>query len=212
MQALKDTGFNASTLDANLGKENPDKKIVITFDDGSESAFKNSLDPLVRHRLGAIQFVIAGLIGKHNEWDVAKGETSDRMMDKAQIRKWIAAGNQIGSHTITHPNLNRTPLAQAREEIFASKKLLEDAFGVPVRHFSYPSGKWNAQVQDLVTQAGYTSACGVEFGVNSSESSRFALRLVVPLSKAEFRAKAFHRLKRRFVASRRTGHPRITGT
>ena len=196
-------GYTSTTLDTvpNV-TDNRARQIVITFDDGAESVFKNALDILARHRFRALQFIVAGLIGKRNEWDIAKGESPDRMMDEAQIREWLAAGHEIGSHTSTHPNLKRVPLAQAREEIFGSKKKLEDTFGAPVRHFCYPSGKWNEPVRDLVAEAGYLTACAVEFGVNTSATPRFALRRVTPLSGIEWLKKARHRFGQRIFGSR----------
>ena len=96
-------------------------------------------------------------------------------MDAAQIREWLAAGHDIGSHTVTHPHLTHIPLAQAREEIFASKKSLEDLFGRPVKHFCYPYGDFNESIVDCVREAGYCTACGTEFGLATLESSPFRL-------------------------------------
>ena len=49
-------------------------------------------------------------------------------MDKAQIATWIEVGQEIGSHTLTHPRLTQGSVQQAREEIIGSKKKLEDTF------------------------------------------------------------------------------------
>ena len=200
LQLLTERGYSSVMLDAvRTVTDNRAGHVVITFDDGAASVFTNALDILARHRFRAIQFIVAGLIGKRNDWDIAKGEVPDLMMDESQIREWLAAGHEIGSHTSTHPNLKRVPLSQEREEIFGSKKKLEDTFGVPVRHFCYPSGKWNEPVRDLVAEAGYLSACTVEFGVNTAATPRFALRRVTPLSGLEFLKKVRHRLVRRLV-------------
>ena len=203
LRALSGRGYTGASLDAvRTVSDNRARQVVITFDDGSESVFKNALAILARHQFHAIQFIVAGLIGKQNDWDIAKGETPDRMMDEAQIREWLAAGHHIGSHTSTHPNLKRVPLSQAREEIFSSKKKLEDTFGIPVSHFCYPSGKWNEPVRDLVAEAGYLTACTVEFGVNTSATPPFALRRVTPLSGLEFLKKARHRIGQKIFGVR----------
>ena len=200
LRLLSERGYTGVTLEAvRTVTDNRARQVVITFDDGAASVFTNAMDILARHRFRAIQFIVAGLIGKRNDWDIAKGEAPDLMMDESQIREWLAAGHEIGSHTSTHPNLKRLPLAQAREEIFGSKKKLEDTFGIQVRHFCYPSGKWNDGVRDLVGEAGYLSACTVEFGVNTAATPRFGLRRVTPLSGLEFLKKVRHRLVRRLV-------------
>jgi peptidoglycan/xylan/chitin deacetylase (PgdA/CDA1 family) len=98
------------------------------------------------------------------------------MMDAAQVRDWLAARHDIGSHTLSHPYLTKLPPAQAREEITASRKKLEDLFGRPVTHFCYPYGDWNEAVRDLVQAAGYKTACTTDPGVNGPGDSPFLLK------------------------------------
>jgi peptidoglycan/xylan/chitin deacetylase (PgdA/CDA1 family) len=137
---------------------------------------RHGLEPLAATRFKAIQFIVADLLGGRNEWDVAVGEAPEPMMDAAQVREWLAAGHQIGSHTLSHPWLTRLPLAQAREEITASRKKLEDTFSVAIEHFCYPYGDWNPAVRDLVAAAGYRTACTTEPGMNTAGSDPFALK------------------------------------
>ena len=93
-----------------------------------------------------------------------------------QVLEWLAAGHQIGSHTLDHPYLTRIPLAAAREQIAASRKKLEDRFGVAIEHFCYPYGDWNPAVGDLVAAAGYRTASTTDPGANRPSDSRFALK------------------------------------
>lgn len=118
-------------------------------------------------------------------------------MGVAEVRDWLAAGYEIGSHGLTHRNLAKLALPEAREEIFSSKKRLEDLFGIPIRHFSYPSGRYTPQIRDLVSEAGYQTACTVEFGVNLPSVNRFELRRIFPLSRGEMLGKVIHRLLRK---------------
>ena len=99
-------------------------------------------------------------------------------MDAAQVSEWLAAGHEIGSHTLKHPWLTRLPAREAREEIVASKKKLEDLFGLTVEHFCYPYGDWNETVRDMVIEAGYQSACTTEFGINTPNTSPFAFKRI----------------------------------
>ena len=80
-------------------------------------------------------------------------------MNVAQVKEWLAAGHEIGAHTLTHPRLTQVPPARAREEIRASKRKLEDTFGLPIRHFCYPFGDHDDRVVELVREAGYATAC-----------------------------------------------------
>ena len=178
---LRNEGFNSSDLDfasvvSPLSGET--RPVVITFDDGFQSVLEHGLAPLREYQFQAIQFIVADRIGERNEWDLDAGEIAEPLMDQQQIREWLAAGHQIGSHSLTHPFMTRISPERAREEITASKKKLEDLFGMEVRHFCYPYGDWNPAVRDLVQSAGYQTACTTEFGVNTPGDSPFSLKRI----------------------------------
>ena len=155
---------------------NEAKQIVLTFDDGFRNVWEHALPVLRAQQCRAIQFLVADRLGQTNDWDAAVGEVPAPLMDRSQVCDWLAAGNWIGSHTLSHPYLTRLALAGAREEIAASKQRLEDEFGVAVEHFCYPYGDWNERVRDLVMAAGYRSACTTRGGINTPETHRFELQ------------------------------------
>src|SRR2546426_12427935 len=145
---LRRAGFTSAGLsEMPIVQHNGMFKAVITFDDGCCNAFENSLEPLARHGYRAMQFLVADFLGRKNEWDIVKGDSPEKLMDEQQVRDWLAAGHEIGSHSSTHPNLRHISAAQAREEISGSKKSLEDRFGIAVQHFCYPYGSWNESVR-----------------------------------------------------------------
>ena len=45
---------------------------------------------------------------------------------------------QIGSHSMSHPQLHCLPAPQVEEEIQRSKNVIQDKLGVAVRSFAYP--------------------------------------------------------------------------
>jgi peptidoglycan/xylan/chitin deacetylase (PgdA/CDA1 family) len=174
---LKQAGFASTTLtQATQAAANPGRNMVITFDDGFQNVLEFGLAPLADHGFRAVQFLVAGALGGRNEWDLAQGEAPASLMDAAQVRDWLAAGHEIGSHSLTHPWLTRLPVPAAREEIAASRKQLEDLFGVPIAHFCYPYGDWNEKVRNLVEAAGYKTACTTQPGVNTPADSLFTLK------------------------------------
>jgi len=154
-------------------------RIALTFDDGFQSVTEHALAPLAENGFQATVFLVAKLLGRTNEWDGALGVAQQSLMDHAEIAGWLAAGNTIGSHTLTHPHLTRIPLAEAREQISASKKMLEDLFGVAVEDFCYPYGEENQAVRDLAAEAGYRTACTTAFDMNTPGVSPFALRRII---------------------------------
>jgi peptidoglycan/xylan/chitin deacetylase (PgdA/CDA1 family) len=175
MAELKAEGFETTALRTS---EVPSKGFVVTFDDGFSDVFENALPVLREHSFRSIQFLVADLLGKTSEWQKGSGELPGILMDKTQVKDWLASGQEIGSHTLTHPRLTQISPLQAREEIFASKKKLEDAFGKAIEHFCYPYGDWNPEIREIVREAGYASGCTTKFGVNTSEADPFALKRI----------------------------------
>jgi peptidoglycan/xylan/chitin deacetylase (PgdA/CDA1 family) len=180
MRDLQHAGFSMESLDSWHDFSRPNRgRAVLTFDDGSRTVFRHALPVLAHHRITAIQFLVADAIGGTNHWDVGTcGEAPDALMDVAEVRDWLSAGQEIGAHSLTHPRLTAIPEAQAKEEISASKKKLEDLFGVTVRHFCYPYGQWSRRVRDLVEGAGYATAVTLDFGVNAEVRDPFVLRRI----------------------------------
>lgn len=176
---LAEEGFNAPGYGEIPATAGDSHAVSLAFDDGFANAFENSLQPLAEHKFRAIQFLVADRIGRFNDWEVQTGDVRETLMDAAQVREWLAAGHQIGAHTLTHPFLTRVSPREAREEIFAGKKKLEDLFGVPIRHFCYPYGDRNPAIREVVREAGYETACTTEFGVNTKETPPFELRRIM---------------------------------
>lgn len=201
MAALAAAGFSTTSVGSIFGAaQNPCGRVVISFDDGCLNVFENCMETLARRRFTAIQFLVSDFIGKWNQWDVAAGDVPERLMGAAQVREWLAAGHEIGSHSATHRNLKKLSVAEAREEIAGSRKKLEDLFGVAVRHFSYPFGGVNERLAALVAEAGYQTACTVDFGVNDHSTPPFWLRRISPLSGPDLLRKIVHRLGRKIKA------------
>ena len=172
---LQAAGFRSGSLEQSAGPLQPGK-IVITFDDGYVNTLRYALEPLAANKFTAIQFLPANFLGRRNEWDATQGEIPETIMDATQVREWLAAGHDIGSHSLTHPNLTKLSQEQAREEISASKRKLEDLFGRRIEHFCFPYGDWNERVRDFVREAGYHTACTTDSGVNDAATSPYALK------------------------------------
>lgn len=177
---LRNAGFTSCTPDelARLPAGNPGRRVVLTFDDGYVNVLRHGLAPLAYYGFKAVQYLVADQINGHNAWDTAQGEAREKLMSRDDVREWLAAGHVIGSHTLSHAFLTQVPERQAREEIGASKKLLEDLFGVAVDHFCYPYGDWNPRVRDWVEEAGYRTAVTNVYGVNQAPQDAFALRRI----------------------------------
>jgi peptidoglycan/xylan/chitin deacetylase (PgdA/CDA1 family) len=176
---LDKAGFKSCRPGETHAQNGVERHFVLTFDDGFRNVWEHALEPLAARGFKAIQFLVANFIGRLNQWEIREGEVREPLMDATQVRDWLRAGHRIGSHSLSHPYLTRLSRRDAREEIASSKKKLEDSFGVPVEDFCYPYGSWNDTVRDLVADAGYHTACSVDFGVNTNETSLYSLRRIM---------------------------------
>jgi peptidoglycan/xylan/chitin deacetylase (PgdA/CDA1 family) len=156
--------------------ERKPRVITLTFDDAASNLVITALPELVRNAFSSLAFVVSGNIGGWNDWDRPLGATPVQLADDTQLRDWIAAGQRIGSHGISHRSLTKISEDEARREISESKKQLEDRFGVAVEDFCYPYGDMTPRLADIVAEAGYKTACTVVPGLNPPDTDPFALR------------------------------------
>lgn len=73
----------------------------------------------------------------------------------------------IGCHTVNHLSLATLGREEARNEMFCSKRELEERIGRPVRHLAYPYGKkGDASVREveLASACGFSSAVTTRIG------------------------------------------------
>lgn len=70
----------------------------------------------------------------------------------------IAKKFEIGSHGVTHAYLTRIPMREAIDEIRDSRSMLQAMHGQEIKKFCYPRGYANAELREVVKQAGYESA------------------------------------------------------
>jgi peptidoglycan/xylan/chitin deacetylase (PgdA/CDA1 family) len=147
MDWLESHGYQAVTLEQveaawYHGGTLPRKPVVLSFDDGYRPQFTYALPELRRH----------GWAGVLN----LKAEGSD--LYPSNIEAMIHAGWELAAHTIHHLDLTELGASQLREEVAGSRAILRREYGVPVRDFCYPSGRFDATVIAAVRAAGYVGA------------------------------------------------------
>ncbi|HMC06869.1 MAG TPA: polysaccharide deacetylase family protein [Solirubrobacterales bacterium] len=157
MQWLKDNGYEAVTLNQVEDSwyehgELPPKPVVVSLDDGYLS-----------------QYVAAFPELQHLGWKgVLNLKASGSDLPDADAKKMIAAGWELASHTITHPDLTTLDAASLQRELVGSRQILRKRFGVPVDNFCYPSGRYDDTVIAAVQKAGYRGAESEVFGLASA--------------------------------------------
>jgi peptidoglycan/xylan/chitin deacetylase (PgdA/CDA1 family) len=162
-----------------LAGEKHGRVVGITFDDGYRNTLDNALPVLARHGFSATSYVVSRAIGATNAWDAAQGVTSAPLMDLAELRRWVDAGMEVGSHTRDHADLSVLDEAASRAQIAGAKADLEQAIGQPVEHFCYPYGRFRPEQVAWVREAGYRSATTVHRGRATPADDPFLLPRVL---------------------------------
>ncbi len=161
----------------------PRKPIIISFDDGYLDTYERAFPVLSKFGMRAVIFVVADTGTTTNKWDLALGRSEAKLMNEQQILELHTAGNEIGSHSITHPKLTVVSRQEAWEQISRSRILLEIMLNSPVRTFSYPYGILNKEIRGLVADAGYSMACAAWSGPIRFETDPFEIRRTLILGK-----------------------------
>lgn len=180
---LAERGFQTMSLAEaarllQAGHPVPDKRVVITFDDGYRNLYTEALPVLQQHGYTATIFLIASYCGAYNDWP---GHVSPvgrlPLLDWSEIRELHAYGIEFGAHTLTHPDLTRLPLQSVEHEIVASKEHIQDKLGVALTTFAYPYGHYSAPIKTIVSRH-FQSACTVRLGRVGAHPDLHALERV----------------------------------
>jgi peptidoglycan/xylan/chitin deacetylase (PgdA/CDA1 family) len=168
MRALRAAGYHATTLArawaAWAGRARlPRRPVVISFDDGYLSQVTHALPVLRRLGWPGVLNLELGKIG-------SRGALTD-----GQVRRLIASGWEIDSHTLTHPDLTTLDPARLHHELAGSRAALRRRFGVAAAFFCYPSGRFDVAVEAAVRAAGYRAATTTQLGLARPGGDPFAL-------------------------------------
>ncbi|ALV44554.1 hypothetical protein MB46_02500 [Arthrobacter alpinus] len=121
--------------------------VTLTFDDANldqvgAATFINNLG------MKGTFFTPSGYIGSPN------------YMSVSQVQALQAAGNEIGGHSVTHPDLTTMNVDEITRQTCNDRVNLT-AMGLDIQSFAYPFASENAQVESIVQQCGYNSARGL---------------------------------------------------
>lgn len=120
-------------------------------------------------------FLVPGYCGKNNKW---KGQPSNitalDLLDWQEIREMSTNGIEFAAHTMSHPNLLQVPFEQAVREIIESKSIIQRYIAKEVQFFSYPYGKVNEKIKNIVENE-FEGACSTELGFVNEDSDIYSL-------------------------------------
>ena len=165
MEYLSKLGYKTAIL-SELFDDLPDKRVVITFDDGYKDVIDNALPILKENGYRAVVFVITDKINQPG------------YLDWGNLERLKNEGWEIGSHSLTHPDFKILSDELAKKQIFESKKILEDKLKIKVEYFCYPAGRYRETTIDLLKEAGYLGAVTIELGAKNSKDKIFELKRI----------------------------------
>lgn len=102
--------------------------------------------------------------------------SANRVLSWQQIEA-MRGSVEIGSHSLSHPNLAELGYEDRRREIEMSRKKLIARTNEPVAAFSYPAGITDSRIEADVEAAGYDFAVTTRPGLNDL-SNRYSLRRI----------------------------------
>jgi peptidoglycan/xylan/chitin deacetylase (PgdA/CDA1 family) len=98
------------------------KPVALTFDDGPSRWTPLVLDLLREHEARATFFVIGARVRERPD----------------DVKRIVAEGHELGSHTLTHPRLTEIPEDEVRAEIQGGQDALEEVLGTAPTLFRAP--------------------------------------------------------------------------
>lgn len=121
-----------------------DKSVSLTFDiNWAETEYLYSiLDVLDKYNVKGTFFIMGGWVNYTPE-------------NKEKLLKIHEGGHEIGNHSYIHPIFTKISEGRIKEELEKTDKIIEETIGVKPNLFRFPSGDYNKQSFNTVTELGY---------------------------------------------------------
>ncbi|MBX4201859.1 polysaccharide deacetylase family protein [Candidatus Saccharibacteria bacterium] len=131
--------------------------VSLTFDDGYSSFFNNGLPLLNKYGMKSTDYIVTSSLGQ------------DAYMTSTQVKQLYVNGQDVQSHTVSHPDLVTLSAKNLDLELKNSQAYLQNLLGVPVSGLATPYGSANSQVITNAAQY-YSYVRGVEAGYNAKNN------------------------------------------
>jgi peptidoglycan/xylan/chitin deacetylase (PgdA/CDA1 family) len=169
MRFLRGHGYRCVSLaeacDSSSGNKDTRKPVALTFDDGFRDFYTDAFPVLRQLGFAATVFVVTGWIH-----DRPARQEGREYMAWSDLRELHSYGIQIGSHTVTHPQLWLLDTDEIDYQVGYSKETIEDKLGTSVRSFSYPNAfpehdrRFTHYLRDLLVNHGYENGVSTIIG------------------------------------------------
>lgn len=159
MQALKDNEIPVIPMSDFLAwrrgeKHLPPFSVIITIDDGYRSIYEQAFPVLKEFGFPFTLYLYTNYL-----------EGGGKTMTHAEVLEMVAAGAEIGSHSVSHQDMRNRGRRSAekhaaflKEETAGSRRILKERLGVEPATFAYPYGAYDDEAMQAVRDAGYEAA------------------------------------------------------
>jgi peptidoglycan/xylan/chitin deacetylase (PgdA/CDA1 family) len=134
------------------GLELPPHPIMLTFDDGNEDNYSYAFPIMQEYGFSGTAYLVANRLG------------AEGFLSVPQLQEMIAAGWEIGSHSMTHADLTQVARSQWRKEVLESRLKLERELEVEVDSFAFPFGSFVPDLARVIENFGYRTGMGLGKG------------------------------------------------
>lgn len=154
VRLLQRAGYRFLTAEEQLDSGRPQERgtAILTFDDGWLDAVTVAAPLLSRLGVRATFYVNPGRWGAAHH--VVAGDAG-RLMTAADAAALVAAGMELGAHSLHHDDLRTLTDAELADDLTRCRSDIEATSGVPCRTLAYPFGAYDARVQAAARAAGY---------------------------------------------------------
>jgi len=174
LELIKDMGFRVVSLQEalNILEQDPEsgRCVAITFDDFFSETIEYAVPVLMEFKFPACFFVVTDYLDKSDKfaWLENAGQYPSAGTTE-MVRELSRQGFEIGSHTGSHPRLNKLTPEQLDQELQSPRRKLEDLCGKKVEFFAYPYGDvstTSALIRQAIKESGYAAGLGTLVGIN----------------------------------------------
>lgn len=155
---LSENGFQTISLEDMFAPSQPNdstKKIIISFDDGSDSDYSVAFPLLKKYGFVATFFITVSWIG-------TKGYVT-----WPNLKEMASCGMSIQSHGMTHAFLSDLNDDTMYSELNESKNMLAEKLNVSVDFISLPGGACSSRVIKMAEHANYKGVCTSKPGLEA---------------------------------------------
>jgi peptidoglycan/xylan/chitin deacetylase (PgdA/CDA1 family) len=170
MESLYDWGYTPIPISLlaraiTSGAELPSRPVVVTFDDGDQNVYTNAFPVMQELGFPGVIYIISNAVDSQSH------------LTSAEILEMVAAGWEVGDHSMTHLNLT-SDHGQVWTEASQSRLELKAALGIPINTFAYPYGAADTFVMEKISEYGYQAAVGLGTSSRQGPDNLFYLNRI----------------------------------